>query len=110
MLFDNILAISDNVVMGAYPGMPRRRYDDEILGAGALELRAKGLSYREIAGELGCSIFKVHQLISSYESPRSRIRQVHELATRVEELSRKIRNLESLASRLEATIKPRLST
>jgi len=96
--------------MGAYSGMPRRRYDDEILRARALELRAKGLSYREIVGELGCSVFKVHQLISSYESPRSRIRQVHELATRVEELSRKIRDLESLASRLEATIKPRLST
>jgi orotate phosphoribosyltransferase-like protein len=55
------------------PGVPRRRYDDEALRARALELRAKGLSYREIARELGCSVFKVHQLISPYESPRSRI-------------------------------------
>ena len=86
--------------------MPRKRYDDEVLRARALELRSKGLSYREIAGELGCSVFKVHQLISPYESPRSRIRQVHELATRVEELSRKLRELESLASRLEAAVKP----
>jgi len=70
--------------------MPRRRYDDEALRARALELRAKGLSYREIARELGCSVFKVYQLISPYESPRSRIRQVHELATRVEELGGKI--------------------
>jgi hypothetical protein len=50
--------------------------------------------------------FKVYQLISPYESPRSRVRQVHELAGRVEELSRRLRDLESLASRLEATVKP----
>jgi predicted transcriptional regulator len=87
------------------PGVPKKRYDDEALRARALELRAKGLSYREIAGELGCSVFKVHQLISPYESPRSRIRQVHELAIRVEELNRKIRDLESLASRLEVAVK-----
>ncbi len=84
--------------------MPRKRYD-EALRARALELRAKGLSYREIARELGCSVFKVHQLISPYESPRSRIRQVHELAARVDELDRKLRELESLALRLESTVK-----
>jgi predicted transcriptional regulator len=88
------------------PGVPKKKYDDEALRARALELRAKGLSYREIAGELGCSVFKVHQLISPYESPRSRIRQVHELTTRVEELSSKLRELEGLASRLEAAVKP----
>jgi transposase-like protein len=49
------------------PGVPKRRYDDEALRQRALELRAKGLSYREIARELGCSVFKVHQLISPYE-------------------------------------------
>ena len=86
--------------------MPRRRYDDEALRQRALELRAKGLSYREIARELGCSVFKVYQLISPYESPRSRIRQVHQLATRVEELSKRLRELEVLASRLEAAVKP----
>jgi predicted transcriptional regulator len=86
--------------------MPRRRYEDEALRARALELRAKGLSYREIARELGRSVFKVYQLISHYESPRSRIKRVHELATRVEELIRKLRELESLASRLEATVEP----
>jgi hypothetical protein len=48
----------------------------------------------------------VYQLISPYESPRSRVRQVVELATRVEELSRKLRELEVLASRLEAAVKP----
>jgi len=86
--------------------MPRKRYDDEVLRARALELRSKGLSYREIARELGCSVFKVHQLISHYESPRSRIKQVVELAGKVEELSRRLRDLEGLASRLEATVKP----
>jgi transposase len=86
--------------------VPRKRYDDEALRQRALELRAKGLSYREIARELGCSVFKVYQLISPYESPKSRIRQVVELATRVEELSRRLRELEVLASRLEAAVKP----
>ena len=86
--------------------MPKRRYDDDALRQRALELRSRGLSYREIARELGCSVFKVHQLISSYESPRSRIKQVQELTTRVEELNRKLRDLEVLASRLEATVKP----
>jgi orotate phosphoribosyltransferase-like protein len=71
------------------PGVPRKKYDDDALRQRALELRSKGLSYREIARELGCSVFKVHQLIAPYESPRSRIRQVHELATRVEELGGK---------------------
>ena len=41
------------------PGVPRRRYDD-VLRARALELRSRGLSYRETARELGCSVFKVH--------------------------------------------------
>jgi orotate phosphoribosyltransferase-like protein len=59
--------------------MPRRRYDDEALRAKALELRSRGLSYREIAHELGCNVFKVYQLISPYESLRSRVRQVLEL-------------------------------
>jgi transposase-like protein len=59
MLFDNILTLQDNVIRGVC-SMPRRRYDDEALRARALELRARGLSYREIARELGCSVFKVH--------------------------------------------------
>jgi predicted transcriptional regulator len=88
------------------PRVPRKKYDDEILRQRALELRSKGLSYREIARKLGCSVFKVHQLISPYESPRSRIRQVVELATRVEELSRRLKDLEVLASRLEVAVKP----
>ena len=38
--------------------MPRRKYDDEALRARTLELRSRGLSYREIARELGCSVFQ----------------------------------------------------
>jgi len=86
--------------------VPRRKYDDEVLRQRALELRSKGLSYREIARDLGCSVFKVYQLISPYESPRSRIKQIHELTGKIDELSRKLRDLESLASRIEATVKP----
>jgi hypothetical protein len=78
------------------PAVPKKKYDDEALRTRALELRAKGLSYREIARELSCNVFKVYQLISPYESPRSRIRQTVELSNRVKELS----------GRLEATVKP----
>jgi predicted transcriptional regulator len=81
--------------------MPKKKYDDEALRARALELRSKGLSYREIARELGCSVFKVYQLISSYESPRSRIKQVHELARMVDELGRRVSELNAKLGELE---------
>jgi transposase-like protein len=80
--------------------MPRRRYDD-ALRQKALELKSKGLSYREIARELGCSVFKVYQLMSPYESPRSGIRQVHELARMVDELSKRVDELIVKLSELE---------
>ncbi len=81
--------------------MPKRRYDDEVLGARALKLRSRGLSYREIARELGCSVFKVYQLIAPYESPRSRIRQVLELARMVDELGRRVGELSAKLGELE---------
>jgi transcriptional regulator with XRE-family HTH domain len=84
--------------------MPKRRYDDEVLRKRALELRARGLSYREIAKELGCSVFKAHQLISPYESPRSRVRQVLELAGKVEELNKRVSELNSKLSELESRL------
>jgi len=73
--------------------MPRKVYDDEELKHKALELRKKGYSYREIAKELGCSIYKVHELISPYEAPRSRLKQVTELAGKVDELLVKVNEL-----------------
>ncbi|MFP3191276.1 MAG: hypothetical protein RXR31_08125 [Thermoproteota archaeon] len=44
--------------------MPKKKYNDEELKQKALELRNQGLSYREIANKLNCSIFKVHELLS----------------------------------------------
>jgi len=73
--------------------MPRKRYDDEMLRERALELRGRGLTYREIAKELGCSVYKIHELLSPIESPKSRIKQVVELSKRVEELRKEVEEL-----------------
>ena len=45
--------------------MPKKKYNDQELKKKALELRNQGLSYRKIAKELNCSVFKVHQILSS---------------------------------------------
>jgi len=84
--------------------MPRKVYDDERLRSEALELRRQGLSYREIARRLGCSVYKVYELISGYESPRSRLRQAVELADKLEELASKIRALEEQVSKLQSSL------
>jgi len=55
--------------------------------------RSKGLSYKEIARELGYSVFQSLQLISPYESPRSRSKQVLKLARVVDELGRRVSEL-----------------
>jgi orotate phosphoribosyltransferase-like protein len=44
--------------------MPKKKYNDEELKQKALELRKQGLSYREIAKKLNCSIFKIHEVLS----------------------------------------------
>ena len=98
--------------------MPKKIYDDEKLRAKALELRKKGYSYREIARELGCSVYKVHELISPYESVQSRLKQAAELGERlnkiaasISELSAKLENLKSVKNlsdrllKLEETVK-----
>jgi hypothetical protein len=80
--------------------MPKKRSaeEEEALREKALELRRMGLSYRQLAGQLGCSTFKVHELLKAYESPQSRLRQAAELADRLEELRREVEGLkESLA-------------
>jgi predicted transcriptional regulator len=84
--------------------MPRRRYDDEVLRSKALELRGRGLSYREIAKELGCSVYKVHELLSPIESPKSRIKQVIELSKKVEELGRAVADFESKFNELKSVL------
>jgi len=85
--------------------MPKRKWDEEELRKRVLELRMQGKSYREIAREIGCSVFTVSKVLSPIENPRSRLRQVAELAVRVEELSKSIdelaKKLEGCRSRLE---------
>jgi predicted transcriptional regulator len=84
--------------------MPKKRYDDEVLRSRALELRGRGLSYREIAKELGCSVYKVHELLSPVESPQSRIKQVVELSKKVEELGRAIADFEARFNELKSML------
>jgi predicted transcriptional regulator len=84
--------------------MPRKRYDNEVLRSKALELRGRGLSYREIAKELGCSVYKVHELLSPVESPKSRIKQVVELSKKVEELSGAVADFESKFNELKSVL------
>jgi transposase len=78
--------------------VPRRKWDEEELRKKALELRRQGKSYREIARELGCSVFTVSKVLSPFENPQSRLKQTAELAMRVEELSK---GVEELAKKLE---------
>jgi len=80
--------------------MGRKRYDDEALRAKALELRREGLSYREIARRLGCSVYKVWELLSPHENIRSRIKQVAELAQKLDELSKRVGEIEEMISRV----------
>ena len=82
--------------------MPRKIYDDEKLRPEALKLRRQGLSYREIAKRLGCSVYKVHELISEYESPRSRLKQAIELADKLDALASKLKELEEQVSKLQS--------
>jgi orotate phosphoribosyltransferase-like protein len=44
--------------------MPKKKFNDQELKQKALELRKQGLSYREIAKKLNCSIFKIHEVLS----------------------------------------------
>jgi transcriptional regulator with XRE-family HTH domain len=81
--------------------MPRKIYDDEKLKPEALKLRRQGLSYREIAEKLGCSVYKVHELISEHESPRPRLKQVAELADRLSALEAQVSKLQSLLSNVK---------
>jgi len=78
--------------------MPRKKWDEEDLRKKVLELRRQGKSYREIARELGCSVFTVSKILSPFENPQSRLKQAAELAMKIEELSK---GVEGLVKRLE---------
>jgi len=82
--------------------MPKKIYDDEKLRTEALKLRRQGLSYREIAKRLGCSVYKVYELISEHESPSSRLKQAVELADRLDALAFKLSELEAQVSKLQS--------
>jgi len=84
--------------------VPRKIYGDEKLRPEALKLRRQGLSYREIAKRLGCSVYKVHELISDYESPRSRLKQAIELADKLDALASKLSALEEQVSKLQSLL------
>ena len=70
--------------------MPKKVYDDDKLRERALELRRRGYSFRQIAKELGCSVYKAYDLISQYEKPSHRLKQAIELADKVEKISSEV--------------------
>ena len=51
--------------------MPKKKYNDQELKKKALELRKQGLSYRKIAKELNCSVFKVHRILTNTIAARN---------------------------------------
>lgn len=67
--------------------MPRKKYDDEKLKDEMLALRKRGLSYRQIAKRVGCSTYKVHEILSPLENPSFRLKQAAELAEQVGKLT-----------------------
>ncbi|MEM1703708.1 MAG: helix-turn-helix domain-containing protein [Zestosphaera sp.] len=74
--------------------MPRRRYDDAVLREKAVELREKGYTYKQIAEVLGCSTYKVWELLSGYSEVRSRVKQFADLFDRVDRLLAQVKELE----------------
>ena len=67
--------------------MHKKKCDDGDLREKAMALRHKGYSYREIAKELGCSLFKVSDLISAVEQPESRLKKFAEIDERIKDLN-----------------------
>ena len=92
--------------------MPKKRYDDEALRRKALELRKLGMSYREIAKELGCSVYKAHQLISQPQKAPitpSSIQQLDKDLRRLKAVvasqSIKVKDIEAKVKDLETRLK-----
>jgi transposase len=81
--------------------MPRKKYDNDKLKAEMVELRRRGCSYRQIAQKLGCSTFKVYELLSPWESPSARLRQTADLADRLDKLEARAKILEEHVTTLE---------
>lgn len=85
-------------------GMPRGKYDDKELTRKALELRAMGYSYAQIASRLGASRSKIHSLIALSEDVGSRVRQVYQLAQMVDQLSTRLSQLDERLKHAEQPI------
>jgi chromosome segregation ATPase len=81
--------------------MPRKKYDNDKLKAEMVELRRHGYSYRQIAQKLGCSTFKVYDLLSPHESPSARLKQAADLADRLDKLEARAKILEEHVTTLE---------
>jgi predicted transcriptional regulator len=81
--------------------MPKRIYDDEELKKKGLELRKKGMSYRQIAKELGCSLTKIYYVLSPFE-PKNKLKEAIELAEKVNFISRKIDEINNKLSNIES--------
>ena len=85
--------------------MPRKKGDDDELRRKALELRSKGLSYREIGKQLGRSSYKAWELVSPYESHQPKITQVAELNKRIAESNARINELSKVTDDISAQLK-----
>jgi len=81
--------------------MPKKKYNDDRLRDEMLTLRRQGFTYREIAVKLGCSTYKVHELISPFENPNMRLRQAAELADKLSILTGRAEALEKRLASLE---------
>ena len=81
--------------------MPKK-YDDEKLRQQALALRKNGLSYREIAKELGCSTYKVHEVLAEYE--KNRKKKVGEMTAELAELEGKVKEFEEIMDSIDSRI------
>ena len=85
--------------------MPRKKPDDDELRRKALELRSKGLSYREIGTQLGRSSYKAWELVSPYENHQPKITQVAELTEKIAELNARLNELTKVTDDLSAQLK-----
>jgi len=91
--------------------MPKKIWNEKELLPKILELRKKGMSYREIAKQIGCSTFTVSRILTPYENSQSRLKQAVELAEKVDEISKKVEALKldaELMERIKA-LQPRIN-
>jgi orotate phosphoribosyltransferase-like protein len=88
--------------------MPKKKYNDQELKQKALELRKQGLSYREIAKKLNCSIFKIHEVLAEkridleneiltikYNVDFIMENELPDIRKRIEEIRKRIEEIES---------------